>query len=61
MKTQTIPELLVTTRGNMTELGRQLQCRRETIREYVRDFKAERHCIVNGVLMTKTKQKGRRP
>lgn len=60
MITQTIPDLLVTTRGNMSEVARKLQCQRQTVAIYARDFKAERHCVVNGILMTKTKQKGSR-
>jgi hypothetical protein len=58
--TQTIPDLLVSTRGNMSTVARKLQCQRQTVANYSRDFKAEFHCVVNGVLMTKTKQKGSR-
>lgn len=48
---QTIPELLVTTRGNITELAQQLNCNRATVRKYARDFNATQHAIVNGILM----------
>lgn len=48
---QTIPELLVTTRGNIASLARQLNSNRGTIRKYARDFNATQHAIVNGVLM----------
>lgn len=48
---QTIPELLVTTRGNITSLARQLNASRSTIHKYARDFNANQHAIVNGVLM----------
>ncbi|UQY45281.1 phage NinH family protein [Mixta hanseatica] len=49
---ETIPELLVKTRGNMTGLAQQLKSNRATIRKYARDFNATHHAIVNGVLMT---------
>lgn len=55
MNIQTIPDLLIGTRGNMSELARNLNCQRQTIAVYARDFKAERHCVLNGILMTKTK------
>ncbi|WNN42816.1 protein ninH [Winslowiella toletana] len=48
---QTIPELLIKTRGNQTELARILKSNRTTIRKYHRDKKARFHAIVNGVLM----------
>lgn len=60
MITQTIPELLISSRGNMSAVARKLQCQRHTVANYARDFKAERHCVVNGILMTKSKQKGKR-
>ncbi|CAI1820937.1 Phage NinH protein [Serratia quinivorans] len=44
----------------MSEVARKLQCQRQAVANYARDFKAEFHCIVNGILMTKTKQKGSR-
>jgi hypothetical protein len=48
---QTIPEVLVTTRGNMTEAARILHANRITVAKYARDFDAKHHAIVNGVLM----------
>lgn len=48
---QTIPELLVKTRGNQTEVARMLNANRGTIRKYARDSKAQGHAIVNGILM----------
>jgi len=48
---QTIPELLIKTRGNQTELARILKSNRTTIRKYHRDKEARFHAIVNGVLM----------
>lgn len=48
---QTIPEVLITTRGNMTEAGRILNANRITVAKYARDFEAKHHAIVNGVLM----------
>lgn len=48
---KTIPELLIQTRGNQTEVARMLKSSRGTIRKYVNDRKAQRHAIVNGTLM----------
>lgn len=48
---QTIPEMLIKTRGNQTEVERMLKASRGTIRKYVNDRKAQRHAIVNGTLM----------
>lgn len=48
---QTIPEMLIKTRGNQTEVARMLNASRGTIRKYVNDRKAKRHAIVNGTLM----------
>ncbi|ELJ9861505.1 protein ninH [Escherichia coli] len=48
---QTIPELLIQARGNMTEVSRKLHCNRATVRKYVGDKQGERHAIVNGILM----------
>lgn len=48
---QTIPEMLIKTRGNQTEVARMLKSSRGTIRKYVNDRKAQRHAIVNGTLM----------
>ncbi|WP_225389533.1 phage NinH family protein, partial [Escherichia coli] len=50
---QTIPEFLIQTRGNQTEVARMLSCARGTVLKYNRDSKGERHVIVNGVLMVK--------
>ncbi|EPE1391185.1 protein ninH [Escherichia coli] len=57
---QTIPELLIQTRGNQTEVERMLSCARGTVLKYNRDRKGERHVIVNGVLMVKQGKRGRR-
>ncbi|MFV7955680.1 phage NinH family protein [Escherichia coli] len=57
---QTIPELLIQTRGNQTEVARMLSCARGTMLKYNRDSKGERHVIVNGVLMVKQGKRGRR-
>lgn len=48
---QTIPEVLVTTRGNQMEAARLLSANRATIKKYSRDFDGKQHAIVNGVLM----------
>ncbi|EER8075837.1 protein ninH [Escherichia coli] len=50
-KIQTIPELLICTRGNQTEVARILNCSRNTVRKYTGDKEGKRHAIVNGVLM----------
>lgn len=55
--TQTIPELLVTTRGNQAEVARQLDVNRSTVMKYARDNNATGHIIVNGCLMVKTAKK----
>ncbi|EJW0402386.1 Rha family transcriptional regulator [Escherichia coli] len=57
---KTIPELLIQTRGNQTEVARMLSCARGTVLKYNRDSKGERHVIVNGVLMVKQGKRGRR-
>ncbi|EHP3255531.1 protein ninH [Escherichia coli] len=44
---QTIPELLIQTRGNQTEVARMLSCAKGTVLKYNRDSKGERHVIVN--------------
>ncbi len=56
---QTIPELLIQTRGNQTEVARMLSCARGTVLKYNRDSKGERHVIVNGVLMIKQGKRGK--
>ncbi len=48
---QTIPELLIQARGNMTEVSRKLNCNRATVRKYIDDKDAKKHAVVNGVLM----------
>ncbi|HFW5086690.1 TPA: protein ninH [Salmonella enterica subsp. enterica serovar Javiana] len=55
----TIHELLPTTRGNITELARILNCDRGTLRKYIKDKKGEFHVIVNGKLFVKPGFKGR--
>ncbi|MBZ8293547.1 protein ninH [Escherichia coli] len=50
-KIQTIPELLICTRVNQTEVARILNCNRATVRKYIGDKEGKRHAIVNGVLM----------
>ncbi|EES2155804.1 protein ninH, partial [Escherichia coli] len=50
-KIQTIPELLICTRGNQTEVARILNCNRATVRKYIGDKEGKRHAVVNGVLM----------
>jgi len=54
----TIPELLIITRGNQTEAAKKLNSNRATIRKYARDFTASQHAIVNGVLMVYRGQLG---
>ncbi len=56
---QTIPELLIQTRGNQTEVARMLSCARGTVLKYNRDSKGERHVIVNGVPDGQTGQEGK--
>lgn len=51
VKIQTIPELLIQARGNMTEVSRMLSCNRATVRKYAGDKDGKRHAIVDGVLM----------
>ncbi len=56
-----IPELLVKTRGNMSEAARILKVARESVRPYARDFNCKNHIIFNGVLMiAHGSQKGKR-
>lgn len=57
---QTIPQMLVKTRGNMSEVARLLDCQHQTVAVYARDKEAKDHAIVNGVLMTASKKKGNR-
>lgn len=62
MKTeiQTIPELLVQTRGNMSAVGRIAGIARQTVKCYARDFEGKKHAIVNGVLMVAQGNRGPR-
>ncbi|ENF7816117.1 protein ninH [Enterobacter soli] len=48
---KTIPEMLIETYGNQTEVARRLSCHRDTVKRYLHDTKAQHHAIVNGVLM----------
>jgi len=57
---QTIPELLVETRGNMTEVGRMTGIARQTVRCYAHDVDGKKHAIVNGVLMVAQGNRGPR-
>ncbi len=41
-KIQTIPELLICTRGNQTEVARILNCNRATVRKYIDDKDAKK-------------------
>ncbi|MDU7480374.1 MAG: protein ninH [Hafnia alvei] len=49
---RTIPDMLVDTYGNQSELARRLRINRETISKYLNDKQAKQHAIVNGVFMT---------
>lgn len=49
---RTIPDMLVDTYGNQSELARRLRINRETISKYLNDKEAKRHAIVNCVFMT---------
>lgn len=50
---QFIPDLLVSTRGNVSELARRLDVNRITVKKYAHDKNGERHAVINGVLMTR--------
>ncbi|HHS9775844.1 TPA: protein ninH [Raoultella ornithinolytica] len=58
-KVQTIPELLVVTRGNITEVARMTNSHRETIKKYSRDFTANYHIVINGKLMVCQGKRGK--
>lgn len=60
IEVKTIPEMLVKTRGNLSELARQLDINRSTVLKYARDFKSESHAVINGRLMVKTSKKTRK-
>ncbi len=49
---QTVPRLLQACNGNLTEVARKLSCHRDTVRKYIGDINAQRHAVINGVLMT---------
>ncbi|ELY6320435.1 protein ninH [Cronobacter turicensis] len=49
---QTVPRLLQECKGNITELSRKLSCHRDTVKKYISDTNAQRHAVINGVLMT---------
>ncbi|EPI8455070.1 protein ninH [Yersinia enterocolitica] len=51
---KTIPELLIAAYGNQSEVSRQLNTRRSTVKKYANDSKCEHHAIVNGRLMVGT-------
>ncbi|MGE1562099.1 MULTISPECIES: phage NinH family protein [Pantoea] len=57
---QTIPELLVETRGNMAAVGRMTGIARQTVKCYARDVDGKKHAIVNGVLMVAQGNRGPR-
>lgn len=52
-----IPELLVDTRGNKSELARRLGVGLKTLDFYLDDKEMKRHCVLNGYLMTKLNNK----
>lgn len=62
MKTEitTIPELLIRTYGNMSEVSRYLGCYRATVKKYATDVNAKKHAVINGRLITvyKTRERG---
>ncbi|MCA6629683.1 MAG: phage NinH family protein [Pantoea sp.] len=57
---QTIPELLVETRGNMAAVGRMTGIARQTVKCYACDVDGKKHAIVNGVLMVAQGNRGPR-
>ncbi|WP_316375015.1 protein ninH [Enterobacter hormaechei] len=56
---KTIPEMLIETYGNQTEVARQLSCDRSTVKRYSRDNECKHHAIVNGVLMVHQGSRGK--
>ena len=50
----TIPQMLISTYGNQTEVAKRLKCNRNTVRKYVDDKTRRFHSVVNGVLMVST-------
>ncbi|QZA70480.1 DNA binding protein [Erwinia phage AH03] len=51
---KTIPDLLVDTFGNQSELARRLGINRATLRKFIKDKDGKQHAIVNGVFMSAT-------
>lgn len=49
---QTVPRLLQESNGCLSEVARKLSCHRDTVRKYISDTNAQRHAVINGVLMT---------
>lgn len=56
---RTIPDMLVDTYGNQSELARRLHINRETITKYLNDWGAKHHAIVNGVFMSSRGESGK--
>ncbi|WP_373203365.1 protein ninH [Citrobacter amalonaticus] len=56
---KTIPDMLIETYGNQTEVARRLNCSRNTIYKYADDKGGKMHAIVNGVLMVHRGWSGR--
>jgi|GEM_PF-532129 len=53
-----IPQMLIKTRGNMSELSKVFGVTRHTIRRYARDFECKAHVVINGVLMVSQGNRG---
>lgn len=53
-----IPQMLIKTRGNMSELSKVFGVTRHTIRRYARDFECNAHVVINGVLMVSQGNRG---
>ncbi|ELY5919332.1 protein ninH [Cronobacter sakazakii] len=49
---QIVPRLLQECNGCLSEVARKLSCHRDTVRKYISDTNAQRHAVINGVLMT---------
>ncbi|NCH53257.1 hypothetical protein EHI99_21785, partial [Cronobacter malonaticus] len=47
-----VPRLLQECNGCLSEVARKLSCHRDTVRKYIGDTNAQRHVVINGVLMT---------
>lgn len=48
-----VPKLMVEVRGSQSELARRLGVGRKTLEPYLDDTEMKRHCILNGILMTR--------